>query len=32
MNEGRIIDDEEIKNKVVSERPYKEWLDKNNYI
>ncbi len=28
MNEGRIIDDEEIKNKVVSERPYKEWLDK----
>ncbi|APY12774.1 glutamate synthase large subunit [Seonamhaeicola sp. S2-3] len=28
MNEGRIIDDEEIKNKIVSERPYKEWLDK----
>ncbi|WP_406685131.1 glutamate synthase large subunit [Seonamhaeicola sp. MEBiC1930] len=28
MNEGRIIDDEEIKNKVVSERPYQEWLDK----
>ncbi|WP_405565462.1 glutamate synthase large subunit [Polaribacter sp. Asnod6-C07] len=27
MNEGRIIDDEEIKNKVVSERPYQEWLD-----
>ncbi|MGC6432001.1 MAG: glutamate synthase large subunit [Jejuia sp.] len=28
MNEGRIIDDEEIKSKIVSERPYKEWLDK----
>ncbi len=28
MNKGRIIDDEEIKNKIVSERPYKEWLDK----
>ncbi|MBG7629179.1 MAG: glutamate synthase subunit alpha, partial [Bacteroidetes bacterium] len=27
MNEGRIINDEEIKNKIVSERPYKEWLD-----
>ncbi len=30
MNEGRIIDDEEIKNKVVSERPYQKWLDKNS--
>ena len=29
MNEGRIINDEEIKNKIVSERPYKEWLDNN---
>ncbi|WP_170309909.1 glutamate synthase large subunit [Seonamhaeicola maritimus] len=28
MNEGRIIGDEEIKTKIVSERPYKEWLDK----
>ncbi len=28
MNEGRIINDEEIKSKVASERPYKEWLDK----
>ncbi|MFS4482432.1 glutamate synthase large subunit [Hyunsoonleella sp. 2307UL5-6] len=28
MNEGRIIDDEEIKTKVVNQRPYKEWLDK----
>ena len=29
MDEGRIIEDEEIKNQVVSERPYQEWLDKN---
>ncbi|WP_299548581.1 glutamate synthase large subunit [Seonamhaeicola sp.] len=28
MNEGRIVGDEEIKNKIVSERPYKAWLDK----
>ena len=28
MNKGRIINDEEIKSKIVSERPYKEWLDK----
>ena len=28
MNEGKIIDDEEIKNKIVTERPYKKWLDK----
>ena len=28
MNEGRIIDDEEIKNKITSERPYQEWLEK----
>ncbi len=28
MNEGRIIGDEEIKSKIVSERPYKEWLSK----
>jgi len=27
MNEGRIINDEEIKAKIVSERPYKKWLD-----
>ncbi|WP_158838758.1 glutamate synthase large subunit [Polaribacter sp. L3A8] len=27
MNEGRIIQDEEIKSKIVSERPYQEWLD-----
>jgi glutamate synthase (ferredoxin) len=28
MNEGRIIQDEEIKSTIVSERPYQEWLDK----
>ena len=28
MNKGRIINDEEIKSKIVSERPYQEWLDK----
>jgi glutamate synthase (NADPH/NADH) large chain len=28
MNEGRIIQDEEIKSKIISERPYQEWLDK----
>ncbi len=28
MNEGRIINDEEIKSKIVSERPYQKWLDK----
>jgi len=27
MNEGRIIQDEEIKSKIVSERPYQEWLN-----
>ncbi|MDG2179506.1 MAG: glutamate synthase large subunit [Algibacter sp.] len=29
MNKGRIIEDEEIKSKIVSERPYQEWLDKS---
>ncbi len=29
MDEGRIIEDEEIKSKIVSERPYQEWLDNN---
>ena len=28
MNQGRIINDEEIKSKIVRERPYQEWLDK----
>ncbi|MBL4939766.1 MAG: glutamate synthase large subunit, partial [Lutibacter sp.] len=27
MNEGGIFNDEEIKNKIVLERPYKKWLD-----
>lgn len=27
--EGRIITDEELKSKIASEHPYKEWLDKN---
>jgi glutamate synthase (ferredoxin) len=27
MNQGRIIEDEEIKSKIVSERPYQEWLN-----
>ena len=27
MNEGRIIEDEEIKSKIVSERPYQKWLE-----
>ncbi len=29
MEQGRIVDDEEIKNKIASEHPYGEWLDKN---
>jgi len=28
MNQGRIINDEEIKSKIVKERPYQKWLDK----
>ena len=32
MNEGRIIEDEEIKSKIVSERPYQEWLDKTHLL
>ncbi|SHK72849.1 glutamate synthase (ferredoxin) [Clostridium cavendishii DSM 21758] len=27
--EGRLIDDDELKNKYASERPYGEWLEKN---
>jgi len=27
--EGRIIGDEEIKQKIVSEKPYRKWLDEN---
>jgi glutamate synthase (ferredoxin) len=29
MKEGRIIADQEIKEKIVSEYPYQEWLDQN---
>ena len=29
MNKGRIVKDEEIKEDVVSKKPYKKWLDKN---
>lgn len=29
MNEGRIIEDDEIKHSVVSKRPYREWLNNN---
>jgi len=29
MNEGRIIEDEEVKSKIVAERPYKKWLEEN---
>ena len=29
MNEGRIIEDDEIKNLVVTKHPYKKWLDEN---
>ncbi|MCM4161806.1 glutamate synthase large subunit [Antarcticibacterium flavum] len=29
MNEGRIIEDEEVKSNIVSQRPYRNWLDEN---
>jgi len=29
MNEGRIIEDDEVKNSIVSKYPYKQWLDEN---
>ncbi|MFI2742002.1 glutamate synthase large subunit [Zhouia sp. PK063] len=29
MNEGRIIGDEEVKHKIVNERPYRQWLNDN---
>ena len=29
MNEGRIVEDEEIKSFIVNQKPYKKWLDKN---
>ena len=29
MNEGRIVNDEEIKEEIASRHPYRKWLDKN---
>jgi len=29
MEQGRIVDDEEIKREVVSQRPYRQWLNDN---
>ena len=29
MNEGRIIEDDEVKKTIVTKRPYKKWLDEN---
>ena len=29
MEEGRIVEDEEIKKEITSKRPYKKWLDDN---
>ena len=29
MNEGRIIEDDEIKNAIVTKHPYKQWIDDN---
>jgi glutamate synthase (ferredoxin) len=29
MEEGRIIADEELKQKIVAEKPYRQWLDEN---
>jgi glutamate synthase (ferredoxin) len=32
LKEGRIVSDEEIKQKFASEHPYREWLDKNHIL
>ncbi|MGL5113168.1 MAG: glutamate synthase large subunit, partial [Flavobacterium sp.] len=29
MNEGRIIEDDEVKHSIVTKHPYQEWLDQN---
>ena len=29
MNEGRIVEDKEIKSIIVNQKPYKKWIDKN---
>ncbi|MDH5639352.1 MAG: glutamate synthase-related protein, partial [Nitrospinota bacterium] len=32
LEEGRIIPNEEVKNKVANRKPYKQWLDKNKLL
>ncbi len=32
MRQGRIVSDEEIKQKFAAEQPYREWLDKNHVL
>jgi glutamate synthase (ferredoxin) len=32
MNEGRIIEDDEIKDAIVTKRPYRKWLDDNLHL
>jgi len=29
MNQGRIIEDEEVKNEIIKKQPYRKWLDNN---
>ena len=29
MNEGRIIEDNEIKSQIISKYPYRKWIDEN---
>ena len=29
MNEGRIVNDEEIKEKIAAKQPYRKWLNEN---
>ena len=29
MNAGKILDDEEVKQEIISRQPYQQWLDKN---
>jgi glutamate synthase (ferredoxin) len=32
MEQGRIVDDEEIKSKITTAQPYREWLEKNHLL
>jgi glutamate synthase (ferredoxin) len=32
LQQGRIVSDDELKNKYASEQPYQEWLDKNHIL